>query len=58
MHSLLVNLVENALDACRVDRGKTEHRVLVSGRRDAEHLLLEVADNGIGMERVFLLVSG
>jgi signal transduction histidine kinase len=51
LHSLLVNLVENALDACRMDRRKPDHRVALSARTDGDVVCFEVADNGIGMDR-------
>lgn len=51
LRSLLVNLLENALDACRVDRKKPEHRVTFTVGADAEHVRFEIEDNGIGMDR-------
>jgi PAS domain S-box-containing protein len=51
LRSLLVNLLENSLDACRVDRKKTTHRVAFTVGSDAEHVRFEVEDNGIGMDR-------
>jgi PAS domain S-box-containing protein len=60
LRSLLVNLLENSLDACRVDRKKTGHRVKFTIGSDDEHVLFEIEDNGIGMdqetrEKVFTL---
>jgi PAS domain S-box-containing protein len=51
LRSLLVNLLENSLDACRVDHKKSDHRVTfkVDGVRD--YVWFEVTDNGIGMDR-------
>jgi PAS domain S-box-containing protein len=51
VRSLLVNLLENSLDACRMDRKKTDHRVglRLIGGEDA--VTFEVSDNGIGMDR-------
>ncbi|MFH1726513.1 MAG: PAS domain-containing sensor histidine kinase [Elusimicrobiota bacterium] len=49
--SALVNLVENSLDACRVDKKKPAHAVTVGVRSDKEHILFEVSDNGIGMDQ-------
>ena len=45
----LVNLLENAVDACRADGSKKEHcvRVSVKGLSDAVEVRIE--DNGIGM---------
>jgi PAS domain S-box-containing protein len=51
MRSLLINLMENALDACRVDKKKTEHQVALRMKGEPEHIQFEVDDNGIGMDR-------
>lgn len=51
VRALMANLVENSLDACRLDEKKPEHRVLVRVRGEPEHILFEVEDNGIGMDR-------
>lgn len=51
LRSLLVNLMENSLDACRVDLKKSEHRVTLSAKGDGDEVIFEVADNGIGMDR-------
>lgn len=45
----LVNLLENAMDACGDDCGKPEHEVVFRARNDASGVLLEVEDNGCGM---------
>jgi signal transduction histidine kinase len=47
----LVNLIENSLDACRVDKKKDAHQVTVGLRGHPDHLEFEVRDNGIGMEQ-------
>jgi PAS domain S-box-containing protein len=51
MRSLLVNLLENALDACRVDKNKQKHLVSFSADGDAKQVHFEISDNGIGMDR-------
>ena len=51
MHSLLVNLVENSLDACRTDKKKEKHEVVVSTGRDCGDMVFQVSDNGIGMDQ-------
>jgi len=51
MRSMLVNLLENSLDACRVDDKKDSHWVSFGIRGTAEHVLFEIADNGIGMDQ-------
>ena len=50
IHSMLVNLVENALDACRTDK-KEHHEVSINGSMDGEVVVFEVVDNGVGMDQ-------
>jgi len=51
LHALLTNLVANAIDACSSDpdEGKA-HRVTLRVRREPGAIVLEVADNGAGMD--------
>jgi PAS domain S-box-containing protein len=51
VRSLLVNLIENSLDACRLDGKKTEHAVCVRLLGFPDFIQYEVEDNGIGMDR-------
>jgi PAS domain S-box-containing protein len=51
MHSLLVNLVENSFDACRIDKKTDPHRVELTVRRDDGEMVFEITDNGIGMDQ-------
>jgi PAS domain S-box-containing protein len=51
LRSLLVNLIDNSFDACRVDKSKEQHRVTVGLRGTADHVIYEVSDNGIGMKQ-------
>jgi signal transduction histidine kinase len=51
VRSLLINLVENAMDACRVDKKKTDHAVRIKMRGFDDYIEYEVEDNGIGMDR-------
>jgi len=51
LQSLLVNVLENSIDACRVDHKKPEHRVVLSVGGDDEFIFFDVEDNGIGMDR-------
>jgi len=59
MRRMLVNLLSNALEACRRDKGKDSHAVtLRADFYDRRHFLIEVEDDGIGMgdatsEKVF-----
>ena len=50
VRALLANLLENSMDACRLDENKPEHKVNVSVRGLTDHVLFEVEDNGIGMD--------
>jgi len=49
--ALLANLVENSLDACRMDDCQDCHRVLVSAGGDEESVRFEVEDDGLGMDQ-------
>ncbi len=51
VRALLINLLENALDACRLDEKKSEHRVTFRLRGLRDHIEFEVEDNGIGMDQ-------
>jgi len=45
----MVNILENAVDACREDKSKSEHTVCFRARPDARGVFFEIEDNGIGM---------
>jgi signal transduction histidine kinase len=51
IRSLLINLLENSIDACRVDMDKTDHRVTLSAKGSDDEIHFSVSDNGIGMDR-------
>ncbi len=51
LRALLVNLLENSLDACRVDKSKTAHRVAFGITGDNGNVRFSVSDNGIGMDQ-------
>jgi PAS domain S-box-containing protein len=53
LRTALVNILENAFDACRVDGGKCHHRVsfTMKSSDDNNSVVFEVEDNGIGMDR-------
>jgi PAS domain S-box-containing protein len=51
VRSLLVNLIENSLDACRLDDKKDRHEVAVRLQGFPEHVQFQVEDNGIGMDQ-------
>ncbi|MBW1879988.1 MAG: PAS domain-containing protein, partial [Deltaproteobacteria bacterium] len=51
LHSVFVNLVENGLDACRVDKKDVAHRVTLKARPQGDKVSFEIEDNGLGMDR-------
>ena len=51
VRSLLINLVENAMDACRVDQKKNTHQVRIGMKGHPDWIEFEIADNGIGMDQ-------
>lgn len=51
IRSLLVNLMENSLDACRIDNKQDAHKVTLRAVGEVDHVRFEVQDDGIGMEQ-------
>ena len=51
VHSLIANLVANALDACRFDSSAKKHVVVLRCRRDNDVSVVEVEDNGPGISK-------
>jgi PAS domain S-box-containing protein len=51
VRAMLLNLIENSLDACRADSAKGEHRVRLAVRREPPFMLFDLEDNGVGMDR-------
>ncbi|UCC84057.1 MAG: PAS domain-containing protein [Gemmatimonadota bacterium] len=51
IRSLLVNLIENSLDACRLDGKEDQHAVTVRLQGHSDFVQYEVEDNGIGMDQ-------
>ena len=48
---MLGNLIANALEACSRDKGKVSHSIAVrADNYDSRHFMLEVEDDGIGMD--------
>jgi signal transduction histidine kinase/FixJ family two-component response regulator len=50
LHTALVNILENAVDACVDDRSKTSHRIEFNVADDEKQVTFEVKDDGIGMD--------
>ena len=60
IRAMLLNLLENSLDACRMDKDKGDHWISLKFRREAPWILIDVEDNGLGMnqetlEKIFSL---
>lgn len=51
LRTALINILENAVEACVEDSGKPSHRIGFSARANGSHLLFEVSDDGIGMDQ-------
>lgn len=51
VRSMLVNLIENSLDACRLDEAKAQHKVSLTLAGYPDHVRFEVSDDGCGMDR-------
>jgi len=47
----LINILENALDACVEDTAKKSHRIGFTLKRQEKNLVVEISDDGIGMDR-------
>lgn len=51
LRSLLINLLDNSLDACRIDTKKKTHTVTLKVDHNPEQIVFNVSDNGIGMDQ-------
>lgn len=51
VRSLLTNLMENSLDACRIDTKKDHHRIGVESAGTPDEVIFKISDTGIGMDR-------
>lgn len=51
VRSLFVNLIENSMDACRIDTQKDKHWIKVNATGEPEQVVCTISDNGIGMDR-------
>ena len=49
LHTVLNNLVNNALEACKFDLNRREHRVVIRSIRKGPLAIFEVEDNGPGL---------
>ncbi len=51
IRSLVVNLIENSLDACRIDSRKSDHHLKIRMEENPDTVTFVVSDNGIGMDQ-------
>jgi len=51
VHSALINILENAVDACTREKAQKSHKVIFGVRQDSKNIIFDVFDNGIGMDR-------
>ncbi len=51
IRSALVNLLENAMDACLEDKSKQVHKIKFAAKHDRDQIVFDVYDNGIGMDQ-------
>jgi signal transduction histidine kinase len=49
--SALINILDNAMEACAEDKSKEAHRITFAVRPSEDHVLFEISDNGVGMDR-------
>jgi signal transduction histidine kinase len=50
VHSALLNIFENAADACLRDKTKKSHKIIFGARKHEKKIAFEITDNGIGMD--------
>ncbi|MEW6671207.1 MAG: hybrid sensor histidine kinase/response regulator [Thermodesulfobacteriota bacterium] len=60
VHAALINILDNAVDACVNDKSKEAHQVRFNVKDDKDHIVFFISDNGIGMdaetrEKIFTL---
>lgn len=50
VHAALINIFENAIDACLRDQSKTAHKIAFTVRYQKNYIRFDILDTGIGME--------
>jgi signal transduction histidine kinase len=50
LHAAMVNIIDNAIEACMEDYQKTKNKIVFSAHESGERIQLYVSDNGIGMD--------
>ena len=51
VRSALINILENAIDACTEDKSERPHKITFGVIQDKDHILFDVSDNGTGMNK-------
>jgi len=51
IRSMLVNFIENGIDACRIDQSKSNHRIKLEQHDRDDAIQFVISDNGIGMDQ-------
>ncbi|MBW1697044.1 MAG: response regulator [Deltaproteobacteria bacterium] len=51
VRSALVNILENAVEACLEDNMKKSHKIIFRAKQHRHHIELNISDNGIGMDK-------
>jgi signal transduction histidine kinase len=51
IQSALLNILENAMEACAEDQEKKSHRIVFRVQQDPGYIIFEVEDNGIGIDQ-------
>jgi signal transduction histidine kinase len=51
LRSILVNMIDNSFDACRLDKQKSDHAVSLKVDGDDQELRFTLTDNGLGMTK-------
>lgn len=51
LSAALVNILENAIDACAADTGKDAHAISFKVAATGEAVVFDIADNGMGMDQ-------
>jgi signal transduction histidine kinase len=51
IRSALINILENATDACMEDPSKALHEIIFRVNQDKNHIIFDVHDTGVGMDK-------
>jgi signal transduction histidine kinase len=51
IRSALINVLDNAVDACIEDKTKEIHSIVFTVREDKKNIIFEIHDNGTGMDK-------